>query len=130
MSESFKDSKGTSSGGTTPSKSTGEDSDCGVHRERRQRLRPLETWNSSKSRKKVRKLRREHSSRQIGRRERSGPLISMSRECIEEGTICTIRSREKNPPTVGSGEDAQSLASGKERRKVPKGVEASGYRCS
>jgi hypothetical protein len=43
--------------------------------EERQRLRPLDTWNFSKHRKKALKLRRRHSSCPIRLGKRSGPLV-------------------------------------------------------
>jgi len=43
--------------------------------EERQRLRPLDTWNFSKHRKKVLKLRRRHSSHPIKLGKRFGPLV-------------------------------------------------------
>jgi hypothetical protein len=81
----------------------------------RQRLRPLRTCNSSKHWKKAQKLRREHSSHQIDRRERSGPLIFTSREKQEERTeeeIISHRISLRYPSAIGSGEDAWGLASG------------------
>jgi hypothetical protein len=58
----------------------GENSGIGARREERKRLRPLGTWSFSKCRKKVCKLRREHSRRQIGWRRKSRTLVSTSRE--------------------------------------------------
>jgi hypothetical protein len=58
----------------------GEAQGRGVRRGKgEQRLRPLGTGNYSKSQRKYANLRREHSSRQIGRRGRYGPLVFTSR---------------------------------------------------
>jgi hypothetical protein len=65
--------------------SAGEDSNSwSSQRRNKKRLRPLRTWNSSKAGKKECKLRREHNSRQISGRRRSGPLVFTSREQQEE----------------------------------------------
>jgi hypothetical protein len=58
-----------------------------LRREGRQRLRPLSFGKFSQGWEEVCKLRREHNSRQIGWRKRSGPLkISCPKQKLRRST--------------------------------------------
>jgi hypothetical protein len=65
--ESFKESKGTSSGGIESLKGVGEDSDCGAFREREQRLRPLSFEILPRPEENAQELGRRNIDRRISR---------------------------------------------------------------
>jgi hypothetical protein len=56
-------------------------------REREQRLRPLRTWNSSKSRKNMQKFRRSNASLWINRKDLDHWKVFTSRKEVQEEHI-------------------------------------------
>jgi hypothetical protein len=113
--ESFKDSKKSSGGTTLLYAQTKLRVEEFAEEKRRQRLRPLRNGNSSKSGKKVQKLRREQQQPSDRLGIRSGPLVFTSRR--SSGGVHRGGDREPSdltqiPVSHWIGRDAQSLASG------------------
>jgi hypothetical protein len=135
-----------SSGGTTSRRTRSRELrvESSQRREERKRSRPLRTGNSSKSRKKVQKLRREHSRRQIGWRKEDldrWKVFTSRKEAQEERTGRTDLDRQilsGDPTVVGSTESCRQGVNlvNKEEKSLGgspdtyRDIEASGVRIS